>query len=43
MKVDRILMAHGSGGLMSQELIERVFQKKLEQSPLGSHAGRSFA
>mgnify|MGYP001221636947 CR=1 FL=1 len=27
MKVDRILMAHGSGGLMSQELIESIFKK----------------
>ncbi len=27
MKVDRILMAHGSGGLMSQELIESVFKR----------------
>lgn len=27
MKTDRVLMAHGSGGLMSQELIERVFKK----------------
>lgn len=27
MKVDRVLMAHGSGGLMSQELIERVFKQ----------------
>ncbi|MEN6351505.1 MAG: hydrogenase expression/formation protein HypE [Syntrophomonas sp.] len=27
MKADRILMAHGSGGLMSQELIESVFKK----------------
>jgi len=27
MKVDRIMMAHGSGGLMSQELIESVFKK----------------
>jgi hydrogenase expression/formation protein HypE len=27
MKVDRVLMAHGSGGLMSQELIEEVFKK----------------
>jgi len=27
MKVDRVLMAHGSGGLMSQELIDEVFKK----------------
>jgi len=27
MKTDRVLMAHGSGGLMSQELIEKVFKK----------------
>jgi len=27
MKIDRVLMAHGSGGLMSQELIEKVFKK----------------
>lgn len=27
MKTDRVLMAHGSGGLMTQELIERVFKK----------------
>lgn len=27
MKQDRILMAHGSGGLMSQQLIEEVFKK----------------
>ncbi|MEN6462296.1 MAG: hydrogenase expression/formation protein HypE [Syntrophomonas sp.] len=27
MKTDRILMAHGSGGLMSQQLIDEVFKK----------------
>ncbi|MEQ8201997.1 MAG: hydrogenase expression/formation protein HypE [Syntrophomonadaceae bacterium] len=27
MKADRILMAHGSGGLMSQQLIDEVFKK----------------
>ncbi|MDD4171977.1 MAG: hydrogenase expression/formation protein HypE, partial [Syntrophomonas sp.] len=27
MKTDRVLMAHGSGGLMSQELIEQVFKR----------------
>lgn len=27
MKIDRVLMAHGSGGLMSQELIEQVFKQ----------------
>lgn len=27
MKSDKILMAHGSGGLMSQELIEKVFKE----------------
>lgn len=27
MKIDRVLMAHGSGGLMSQQLIEEVFKK----------------
>ena len=27
MKVERVLMAHGSGGLMSQKLIEEVFKK----------------
>lgn len=28
-KTDRILMAHGSGGLMSQKLIEQLFKKAL--------------
>ena len=27
MLTDRVLMAHGSGGLMSQELIEQIFKK----------------
>jgi hydrogenase expression/formation protein HypE len=26
MKIDRVLMAHGSGGLMSQQLIDEIFK-----------------
>jgi hydrogenase expression/formation protein HypE len=34
MNTDRVLMAHGSGGLMSQQLIEEVFRKAWNNSYL---------
>lgn len=36
MKTDRILMAHGSGGLMSQQLIENLFKQAWNNSYLDS-------
>lgn len=34
MKVDLVLMAHGSGGIMSQQLIEEVFKKNWDNPHL---------
>ncbi|WP_276661212.1 AIR synthase related protein, partial [Syntrophomonas wolfei] len=34
MKIDRVLLAHGSGGLMSQQLVEEIFKKEWNNSYL---------